>query len=373
MLRLVAVLVVLASAASAEVLEWGKASAVIAGVLQWDDPDFADFERRKRQDKVLAESLARLGVPVDRLSLLLDKKAKHDTVLAEVARVAALAPIDGTLVFYFDGHGTRLEDGRVVFATSDIRSGKVETTGLVLTDLTAAIAKSFRGRRVILLADCCHSGGLADVAKALRAKGFQAISITSSEASNESTGDWTYTLALNDALGGRALLDRDRDGQIELGELQAEVSEALLYRELQRSGFDAGDAALDLVLAPARKEPAPRAPKGFKVGDYARFDDDAVVRIVGEEDRQALVESLDYATRTTETADVADLKPLKFETFAIGAELQVEWGGKCWDAKVVKVEGAFHWITYPGWDKYWDEWVADDRIISAGETCPVPE
>ena len=44
----------------------------------------------------------------------------------------------------------------------------------------------------------------------------------------------------------------------------------------------------------------------------------------------------------------------------MGAAVKVLWGGKCWDATVVKVDGPMHWITYPGWAHYWDEWVADE-------------
>ena len=38
-------------------------------------------------------------------------------------------------------------------------------------------------------------------------------------------------------------------------------------------------------------------------------------------------------------------------------------GGKEWDAKVLAVQDGFHWITYPGWAPYWNEWVMDDRIV----------
>jgi hypothetical protein len=108
------------------------------------------------------------------------------------------------------------------------------------------------------------------------------------------------------------------------------------------------------------------------VGDYATYDDE-VVRVLGEQEREAIVETLDYATRTIERVDVSDLAPITFERFPVGATLKVEWEGECWEARVTAVDGAFHRITYPGWDAFWDEWVADDRIISGEETCPEPE
>jgi len=353
-------------------VDWSDATVVIAGVLEWRDPEYVDFDKRHRQDKVLAQRFASLGVPAERLALLLDRDAKRRAVLETVARLADATPVGGTFVFYFEGHGVRLDDGRIVFATSDVRSEREADTGLVLDDLRAILADRLRGRRVILLADCCHSGGLVDVAVALRRLGFEAVALTSSEASNESTGDWTYTLALNDALAGRAGFDHDRDGHVSLGELHSEVRQAMLYRESQRSGFDAGASPLSLRLAPATAEPPPRAPKGFRVGEYANYDDE-VVRVLGEQEREAIVETLDYATRTIERVDVTELAPITFESFPVGATLSVEWDGKCWEARVTAVDGAFHKITYPGWDAFWDEWVADDRIISGEESCPEPE
>jgi hypothetical protein len=360
------------ASAPSPAVDWAQATVVIAGVLEWRDPDYADFDKRKRQDKVLAQRVTALGVPPERLALLLDRDAKRKSVLETVARLAEATPVGGTFVFYFDGHGVRLDDGRIVFATSDVRSDREAETGLVLDDLRAILAERLRGRRVILLADCCHSGGLIDVAVALRRLGIEAVALTSSEASNASTGDWTYTLSLNDALGGRANLDHDRDGYVTLGELHTEVRDAMLYRESQRSGFDAGTTPLSLRLAAATPEPPPRAPKGFRVGDYATYDDE-VVRVLGEQEREAIVETLDYATRTIERVDVSDLAPITFERFPVGATLKVEWEGECWEARVTAVDGAFHRITYPGWDAFWDEWVADDRIISGEETCPEPE
>jgi hypothetical protein len=40
----------------------------------------------------------------------------------------------------------------------------------------------------------------------------------------------------------------------------------------------------------------------------------------------------------------------------------VWWGGKTWSAKVVRTDGDFHFITYPGWPSIWDEWILSDRI-----------
>ena len=45
------------------------------------------------------------------------------------------------------------------------------------------------------------------------------------------------------------------------------------------------------------------------------------------------------------------------------------WGKRLWDAKVLRRDGDFHFITYPGWPSVWDEWVLSDRIRPPGLTA----
>jgi len=45
-----------------------------------------------------------------------------------------------------------------------------------------------------------------------------------------------------------------------------------------------------------------------------------------------------------------------------GLELQVEWNGQWWAARVVRIEGDRVRIHYLGWDHRWDEAVSRDRL-----------
>ena len=68
-----------------------------------------------------------------------------------------------------------------------------------------------------------------------------------------------------------------------------------------------------------------------------------------------------------EWADKSRLSPTT--GYKVGDEVQVEWKGSYYKAKVLKVKGDMSapgkmqfFITYPGWDKKWDEWVGVRRI-----------
>ena len=54
-------------------------------------------------------------------------------------------------------------------------------------------------------------------------------------------------------------------------------------------------------------------------------------------------------------------------TFPIGAAVEVEWQGKWYPAKVLKVDGGVHFIHYIEDDSSWDEWVSSKRIRAPRE------
>jgi hypothetical protein len=62
-----------------------------------------------------------------------------------------------------------------------------------------------------------------------------------------------------------------------------------------------------------------------------------------------------------------------FKRYPVDSLVQVLWGESPYLARVLKVEGDFHWITYPGYDESYNEWVLSDRILesnTAGVVSP---
>ncbi|MBN8615528.1 MAG: hypothetical protein J0L92_33340 [Deltaproteobacteria bacterium] len=60
-------------------------------------------------------------------------------------------------------------------------------------------------------------------------------------------------------------------------------------------------------------------------------------------------------------------------SFAVGAEVYVEWQGRWWKAIVRDAPGGGRWlIHYEGWSRSWDETVGPDRIVARTATPPGP-
>jgi hypothetical protein len=176
-----------------------------------------------------------------------------------------------------------------------------------------------------------------------------------------------------DVLRGDPLADRDGDGAIRLDEVTVEVKEAMKQRDAQRAGVSLGSLSPRVALAsragPA-VSPAPSATwaaGGPGVGAWVRAKRGAATapaRVVARPDAgRATVEFYDYSDKSRADLGVADLSPPVFARHAVGAQLRVTWGGKVWDANVLRVDDDFHLITYPGWSSWWDEWVTSDRVV----------
>lgn len=347
-------------------VEPARTYAVIAGVLKWEANRLASFSPRHRKDQELYDVLRARGVPASNLVLLLDQKATRAGIQNALQTLAARAKKGSTFLFYYAGHGALLGDGTVALCSYDHDDANPNKLPLLASDVGKLLGKHFRGERVLLMADCCHSGGLEGAARHLARAGFKAASLTSAESANLSSGNWTFTQAVIDALRGEALADLNGDGRVLLGELAQTVAVEMKYREQQKSGFGAHGFETDFALArTGDTKPVKALPGPFRLREYVLAPDKGttrVARVVGARGDKITVEFYGYTDKHTAHLPADRLQRVVHKTHKVGEEVQVSWEGQFYRAKILEVKDDFHLVTYPGYAAYWNEWVLSDRI-----------
>lgn len=150
-----------------------NAHAVIIGVGAYDSvaplPDHVTAEARTLAG--LVTDPQRCGYPDDNVALLLDHEATGTTVRQALSDLAGRANKFATALIYFSGHGVRRGHGQEatayllpVDARADDLAGSAISGGEFSTLLSAIAA-----RRVLVIFDCCHAGGIGTPKDALAA------------------------------------------------------------------------------------------------------------------------------------------------------------------------------------------------------------
>lgn len=196
--------------------------------------DFAGFTKVNRRDLRLVSTMKEQGVPADQITLLKDKGATEANVLRAYQKMLARTRPGDTLLIYFTGHGAREDDTRDFYMA--LYDADDEDHWWGLDQLMKSTESGFQGANVILAVDCCYSG---NVRRTVKKDGWSHgyAGLGSSTSSAESTGNWTFTDALIDALNGDPAVDLDRNGTITLSEAGRYAAAEMKFAEGQTAGL----------------------------------------------------------------------------------------------------------------------------------------
>jgi uncharacterized caspase-like protein len=144
-----------------------NAHALVVGIA-----DYANIRRLPRvQDaQDLAAALvdpALCGYDPKNVTLLLDQDATRDRLRAGIENLGRRCDADSTAFLYFSGHGGQIQQGPnrgqyllpvdVVYPGDD----DLARTAIPGTEFTAAL-NAIRARRLTVVLDCCHAGGIGE-------------------------------------------------------------------------------------------------------------------------------------------------------------------------------------------------------------------
>jgi hypothetical protein len=222
-----------------------------------------------------------------------------------------------------------------------------------------AIEAGFKGSQVLLTADCCHSGGLAE--EAARHKGrINFGTLTSARASATSTGNWTFTQCLADLYSGKPMLDLDHDGAITFAEAAQYSDLRMAFRENQRStNAVTGTFPRDLVFAKANGAAPARLADQCEGRDQGKW---YKAEILSAKDGKYFVTWPGWDSSHDSWLSPVDLRPLNRKSVTDGTIVEIKWGKKWYPGKVIRSELGLLLVHYDGYTAADDEWVPIERV-----------
>jgi len=349
------------TAASSELL-WmpDKTVVFIVGVLGWKHNEiYSSYPVKNRRDELLVDYFKNIGVPDEKIIYLKDKEAFQKNIDGLFLKALSLCDKDSTFFLYYCGHGSMNDAENVYFASYDAGDNGVD--GWDVSSIISKICDGFKGSRVFLAADCCHSGFLCAAAGRSSKKELFAC-MASSLASQQSTGNWTFTEKLLEAMKGMAYIDGNGDGRITLGEIALSVKEDMAFAEEQLSASYFGEMiGADTIVSRTNGKKIFDVEK--RVEAY-RVDGWYKARVVDASKRRLKLHYFGWDYSDDEWVSRDKIREVQKKSYPLNSRVSVEWKGKWYCAKVLKVENGIHLIHYDDYGDEWDEWVGASSIKS---------
>lgn len=258
--------------------------AVVIGVSQYADSQipslrYANADARAIYDWLVDPNGGRSAAA--RVRLLLDREATAANMKDALFNWLRQAIAEDVILIYFAGHGSpdSPDSAQNLFLLpNDTRYDNVAATGFPMWDIETALKRFIKAKRVVVIADACHSGGVGasfDIARRSAgttpsnpiSSGIQSLSKVgdgiavisasderqfSAEGEKFGGGHGVFTYFLLEGLKGQA--DYNRDGRVTLGELIPYLSEQVRRETLSnQSPTVAGkfDPAISIARPPA--------------------------------------------------------------------------------------------------------------------------
>jgi hypothetical protein len=358
----------------------------VVGLLQFQHKDLFDsFPQKNRRDAQLVEFFRQQGVPASQLVFLKDSQATTQRLETSFPAFLSKAGPNDLLIFYYTGHGYKSDDEKTTFfATYD---DSEDTDGWATDAIVGDIEKYFKGSRALLTADTCFSGSLAQTTRQLGRRVSYAT-LASATSNHTSTENWTFTEMLLAGLRGKSFADTNNDGEVTLSELAEDIKEDMAFAEDQKAVFvTTGNFQPEMELAVAEPKVDPLISSRLEVrseGDWYKAkvidarDGTYRVHYFGYEDSDdEWVTRREFRTAKVSVAGnqkrdensnwkLSDYRSAgesrSSSEYRIGSNVEVNWKGRWYNAKIIDAKDGRHLVHYAGYDDSWDEWVPNNRI-----------
>jgi uncharacterized caspase-like protein len=235
----------------------GARWAVIIGISQYKDTRIAPLryaaaDARSFHDWIVSPNGGRYAPSM--VNMLLDAKATGANIKKALFEWLAQAIEEDTVTIYFAGHGSPQSPDHpenLFLLPYDTQYDSVPTTGFPMWDIETALKRFIKARKVIVITDACHAGGVGQAFDVARRAGrglnvvpmasslnnlsriSEGVCIISASDDNQMSqegaqwggGHGVFTFHLLEGLKGMA--DYNKDNLVTLGELIPFLSEQI--------------------------------------------------------------------------------------------------------------------------------------------------
>ena len=328
------------------------------GLLEWEDPKFQDFPKENRQDEAFIDVMKSKGVASNRIVYLRDGQATTKRVADEFGRFVGRPAEGDTLILYYCGHGYNSSDHRQTFLAS--YDATDNQPGIRVGSFLVTIEKFFKGKNVIIAADHCCSGGIAESVKVLQKPHASYAVFCSAHVNSGSTGAWTFTENLVNGFRGEPFMDDNADGTVTIAEIAANTAEDMAFADNQMAQF-AITASFPKRLIISKTTSLPKSTVGARL--EIQSDGQWYRGYVTDVDEQRIrVHYFGFPKSDDEWVDSTRTRKLNSRTIPEGSKVKVLSSGEWYDASVIGVRLGLHHVKFDGWEREWNEWVPIDRI-----------
>lgn len=346
------------TSAVAEQNTWNPQSTWVfaVGILKFKGAAMHGWPEKGRMDVEMLQALKNRGVPEDHIVFLKNEQATAAELRKAFPEFVKQCGPNDTLIFYYAGHGGRnYKDSTRPVSFVPYDSENSWPTKTVLD----TIVSDFKGSRVLLTADCCHSGGLAEEAQR-HAGRINFGTLTSARSSATSTGNWTFTQCLTDLYKGNAALDLDHDGSITFAEAGQFADLRMAFDENQRSTIEVtGSFPKELVMAKVSGPASKTVLDGCEGQDKGKW---YKTNILSAKDGRYFVTWPGWDSSYDSWLPPESLRPAGRDLLPVGSKVEIEWSGTWYPGKVLKSELGLLLVHYDGYTSADHEWVPMKRV-----------
>lgn len=340
------------------------------GVLEFEEQGLSGWPNEGRKDAELIALWKSRGVPSEQIVFLQNRDARINAIRRQFDQFVRKPGEESTLFVYFTGHGVADATG-TYFTAYDFRTRQPSRNGWSVRSIFDVIDAHFRGRKAVLMADCCYAGALGVEVERRRESRIAFASFGSSAPNAVSTNNWTFTETLIDGFsGGPGRLDTDGNGHIDVREMASHAETTMMFVEMQMptiqlsERFPSAWRVAESAAEPAVGQWYPRQFIDVRHGETEWRRAQIIDRRTTEAGELEL--RVRYPRQAAADAEWTNAERIRTwrpeKQFAPQTPVEVEWQGSWYAATVLNEKAGFHYISYDGYDASWNEWVGPERI-----------